>query len=81
LRLEQSLGFLAHTIRRRFHCAPPLTNAIAASILEDRQFYTSFLENSNSALREHQAIATRMLNEAGIPFFPNPYVQVPLYAL
>jgi 1-aminocyclopropane-1-carboxylate synthase len=45
-------------------------------ILEDREFHMSFLEKSRSALREHQEIATRMLNEAGIPISPNPYVYI-----
>jgi hypothetical protein len=61
---------------RRFHCASPLADSIAASILEDREFHTLFLERSRSALHEHQAIATRTLEEAGIPFAPSPYVHL-----
>ena len=70
------LLLLIDMIHRRFHCASPLADTIAASILEDRQFHTLFLERSRSVLREHQSIATRKLNEAGIPFAPKPYVRL-----
>ncbi|KAF2690699.1 PLP-dependent transferase [Lentithecium fluviatile CBS 122367] len=44
----------------RFHCASPLSDAVAALILEDKRFYASFLKRSY------------MLNAAGIPLSPNP---------
>ncbi|KAH6615391.1 1-aminocyclopropane-1-carboxylate synthase 1 [Boeremia exigua] len=52
----------------RFHGATPLTDAIATSILEDREFCTQFLEESARALGEHQAIVVKALNDAGIPY-------------
>jgi xeroderma pigmentosum group C-complementing protein len=55
-------------ILRRFHCASPLTDAIATTILEDGEFHTQFLEESARTLGEHQAIAAKALDEAEIPY-------------
>jgi len=53
---------------RRFHGATPLTDAIATTILEDKEFYTQFLEESARVLGENQAIAVKVLDDAGIPY-------------
>ncbi|KAF2259380.1 1-aminocyclopropane-1-carboxylate synthase 1 [Lojkania enalia] len=56
----------------RFHCASPLADAIATTILEDKAFHIPFLQKSRKALFEHQIIATDALNRAGIPFSARP---------
>ncbi|OSS44635.1 hypothetical protein B5807_10458 [Epicoccum nigrum] len=52
----------------RFHWTSPFTDAIAATILEDNEFHTRFLAESQCTLKEHQMIAAKAFNDASIPY-------------
>jgi hypothetical protein len=45
-----------------------LTDALAATILEDKEFYTTFLEESAGALKESHSVAVALLDSAEIPY-------------
>ncbi|KAF2124105.1 aminotransferase, classes I and II family [Dothidotthia symphoricarpi CBS 119687] len=55
----------------RFHCASPLTDAIATTVLEDEDFCTEFLQESQRVLGDHRAIAAEALDDANIPYARN----------
>jgi len=52
----------------RFHWTSPFTDAIAATILEDENFHTQFLTESQRTLKERRTIATEAFDDAGIPY-------------
>jgi hypothetical protein len=52
----------------RYQWTSPLTDALATTILEDKEFYTRFLEESVSALRENHSVAVALLDSAEIPY-------------
>ncbi|CAE7175293.1 hypothetical protein P3342_007934 [Pyrenophora teres f. teres] len=52
----------------RFHGASPVTDAIATAMLEDKEWHTQFTSKSARVLSEHQNIATKGLDGAGIPY-------------
>jgi hypothetical protein len=52
----------------RYHWTSPLTDALAATILEDKEFHTKFLEESASAMKENHSVAVALLDSAEIPY-------------
>jgi hypothetical protein len=52
----------------RYHWTSPLTDALAATILEDKEFHTKFLEESASALSENHSVAVALLDSAEIQY-------------
>lgn len=56
------------TIRRRFHGASPMADAIATCILEDEEWHLQFFNKSAHILQEHRKIVAEALDSAGIPY-------------
>ncbi|QKX61154.1 uncharacterized protein TRUGW13939_08301 [Talaromyces rugulosus] len=56
----------------RFHWPSTISCSIATAILEDQNFIETFLQRSRRLLRSHRDLATKALEEAGIPYAPGP---------
>jgi xeroderma pigmentosum group C-complementing protein len=56
----------------RFHWPSNISCSIATAILEDQKFIETFLQRSRRLLRSHRDLATKALEEAGIPYAPGP---------
>ncbi|EDU45581.1 Aspartate tyrosine aromatic aminotransferase [Pyrenophora tritici-repentis] len=64
---NEELGNAVQSLAR-FHAASPVTDAIATVMLEDEEWHTQFLAKSARVLNEHQSIAAKGLDAAGIPY-------------
>jgi hypothetical protein len=62
-----------HTFSR-FHSPSEISGAIAATVLEDKEFVASYIGTSRKRLAEDCAFATEALDKAGIDYVRNGFV-------
>jgi hypothetical protein len=50
-----------------------MSNAIAATILEDKAFFSEYTKKSRQEMAKNYSLATKMLDEAGIDYIRDGY--------